>query len=112
MGRITRQLASAALLAGITILAMPRGARAQKDPGKLFSTNCVMCHGGDGSGNAPAGKALGAKDLRSAEIQKESDQELGGSITAGKGKMPAFGKKLQPDDIKGLIAYIRSLKGK
>jgi mono/diheme cytochrome c family protein len=33
-------------------------------------------------------------------------------ITAGKGKMPAYGKSLKPDQVKDLVAYIRSLATK
>lgn len=53
-----------------------------------------------------------AKDLRSPEVQGKSDAELAEFITQGKGKMPAFGKKLKPDDIKQLVAYIREMATK
>ena len=56
-----------------------------------------------------AGKALKAQDLRSDVVQKKSDAELTVVITNGKGKMPAFGKKLKPDDIAKLVAFIRAL---
>ena len=75
-------------------------------------TNCVLCHAADGSGSSPSGKALKAKDLGSAEVQKNTDEQLTETITAGKGKMPAFGKKLKPEDIKQLVAYVRSLTKK
>jgi mono/diheme cytochrome c family protein len=39
-----------------------------------------------------------------------SDAQLSDVITNGKSKMPAYGKSLKPDDIKGLVAYIRTLK--
>jgi mono/diheme cytochrome c family protein len=38
-----------------------------------------------------------------------SDTELSETITNGKNKMPAY-KSLTPDQIKGLVAYIRTLK--
>jgi mono/diheme cytochrome c family protein len=50
--------------------------------------------------------------LRSDAVQKKSDAELTTSITQGKGKMPAFAKKLKPDDIAQLVAYIRALPKK
>jgi mono/diheme cytochrome c family protein len=83
---------------------------AQSDAASLFKANCVLCHAADGSGNSATGKALKAKDLRSDEVQKESDAALVDAITKGKGKMPAFGNKIKPDDVKGLVAYIRALK--
>ncbi len=30
-------------------------------------------------------------------------------IEEGKGKMPGYGKSLKPDEIKDMVAYIRSL---
>jgi mono/diheme cytochrome c family protein len=82
---------------------------AQNDPAALFKSKCVMCHGEDGSGNTPSGKALKAKDLRSDEVQKNSDAELTEVVTKGRNKMPAFGQKLKSDQIQQLVAYIRHL---
>jgi mono/diheme cytochrome c family protein len=31
-------------------------------------------------------------------------------LAKGKNKMPAYGQKLKPEEIKGLVAYIRTLK--
>jgi mono/diheme cytochrome c family protein len=46
-------------------------------------------------------------------VQKKTDAELAEVITLGKAKMPAFGKKVKPEDISKLVAYIRALpKGK
>jgi mono/diheme cytochrome c family protein len=83
---------------------------ARADADKVFKTNCVLCHSADGSGDSPTGKALKAKDLRSDEVQKKSDDELATIIAKGNGKMPAFGSKLSPDVVKSLVAYVRSLK--
>ena len=91
--------------------AHPAATRAQ-DSAALYKTNCTLCHAADGSGSSPSGKALQAKDLRSPEVQKNSDADLTAAITNGQGKMPAFGKKLKSEDISGLVAYIRSLAKK
>jgi mono/diheme cytochrome c family protein len=53
-----------------------------------------------------------AKDLRSEEVQKQSDAALSAVITKGRGKMPAFGAKIKPDDVTKLVAYIRALPNK
>lgn len=55
------------------------------------------------------GKTLGVHDLTSADVQKMSDTELADTIPNGKNKMPAF-KSLTPEQVKGLVAYIRTLK--
>jgi cytochrome c6 len=106
------QLAPASIFIGLAILVLSSGLRAQSDTAKVYKTNCVLCHAADGSGSSATGKAMNAKDLRSHEVQGKSDAELAEFITQGKGKMPAFGKKLKPDDIKQLVAYIRDMAAK
>lgn len=112
MQRILLHSARAGIFLFLTVLAVTAGVHAQSDVAKLYKTNCVLCHAADGSGNSPSGKALGAKDLASSEVQKKSDAELMEAITKGKGKMPAFGAKLKPDAIKQLVAYIRAMAKK
>jgi mono/diheme cytochrome c family protein len=90
-------------------VALPSAMQAQSDPAKIYKTHCLMCHSADGSGDNATGKAFHAKDLRSEEVQKLTDAELADLITKGKGKMPAFGAKIKPDDIKKLVAYLREL---
>jgi mono/diheme cytochrome c family protein len=93
----------------VAILVSPAQLRADDDAAKVYKTNCTLCHSADGSGSSPTGKALKAKDLRSDEVQKSADTDLASIITNGKGKMPAFGKKLSPDAVKSLVSYIRAL---
>jgi cytochrome c6 len=90
-------------------LSAPAKLRAQTDAAKDYKMHCALCHSVDGSSDSPTGKALNATDLRSDEVQKKSDDDLARIITNGNGKMPAFGSRLSPDAIKGLVAYIRTL---
>jgi mono/diheme cytochrome c family protein len=106
------RLVAATLTIGFAAIALPGLMKAQNDAEKTYKTNCVLCHAPDGSGSSPSGKALKAQDLRSELIQKKTDDELVAAITNGKGKMPAFGKKLKPDQIVQLVAYIRLLPKK
>lgn len=81
------------------------------DAAATFKAKCASCHGADGSGSTTVGKALKCRDLRSAEVQGQSDAELLTIVTKGKGKkMPAFEKTLGADTCKALVAYVRSLK--
>lgn len=80
------------------------------DAASVFKAKCSVCHAADGSGSSAMGKQLGAKDLRSDEVQKQTDAQLNNTITNGKGgKMPAYKGKLTDDQIKGLVTYIRTL---
>ena len=100
-------------LAGVLCcLAVPSSMQAQSDADKIYKTNCVVCHSADGSGSSSTGKAMHAKDLRSDEVQKQSDGALSEVITRGRGKMPAFGGKIKPDDVTKLVSYIRALPSK
>jgi mono/diheme cytochrome c family protein len=100
------------VLAGTLCCLVSPALYAQSDADKIYKTNCVLCHSADGSGGSPTGKALHAKDLRSDEVQKQSDTALSEVITKGRGKMPAFGAKIKPDDVTKLVAYIRALPNK
>jgi mono/diheme cytochrome c family protein len=73
-----------------------------QDGAGTYKARCAMCHGADGS-------KLTAHNLQSADVQKLSDADIGDIISNGKGKMPAS-HSLKPEDVKGLVAYVRSLK--
>lgn len=88
------------------VLSLPLSAHAQG--ADLFKAKCAACHGADGTGSA-MGKKMGAHDFTTADVQKMSDAELTDVITNGKNKMPKYAT-LKPEEIKGLVAYIRSLK--
>ena len=100
------------VLASMVFLAAPPQASATLagDAGATFMAKCAACHGKDGSGNTTAGKGMGVKDLRSAEVQGQSDAQLTAIIGEGKGKMPGYEKTLGADAVKGLVAYVRGLK--
>lgn len=74
-----------------------------------FKAKCAVCHGNGGKGDSPAGKSLGAADLTKVAAAK-SPAELKTVIQNGKGKMPAYGKSLKPEEIDAMVAYIKSLK--
>ena len=89
------------------VLSVTLTAQAQ-DAAALYKSKCAGCHGADGTGSA-MGKKMGAHDFTSADVQKMSDAELSDIITNGKNKMPKFAS-LKPDEVKGLVAYIRTMK--
>jgi len=87
---------------------LPQPLRAQAAAETLYKSKCAACHGPEGSGSA-MGLKLGAHDFHSPDVQKQTDAELTGIIANGKNKMPSYAKTLKPDEISGLVAYIRSL---
>ena len=87
--------------------ALPLAAAA--DDAAVYKAKCATCHGADGSGQTPMGKKMNLRDLRSPDVQKQSDAELTKITTDGKNKMPAYKGKLSADEIKGLVKFMRDL---
>lgn len=98
-------------VAFVLLLLLPRMANGQpqSDGAALFKAKCTVCHGADGGGGTAVRKALKMRDLRSAEVQKQSDAELFTITSCGKGKMPAYETKLSDEQIRGLVGYLRGL---
>ena len=92
--------------------ALSVSARADDASAALYKSKCAGCHGPDGVGGTPAGKALKVTDFHDPDVQKMSDADLTAIVAMGKNKMPAYGKTLKPEEIKGLVAYVRELGGK
>src|SRR5437879_1036068 len=105
-------LALAVLAASLAASAAPVPTVWAEDAKVLYGKKCAMCHGLDGSGGTPMGKQFKLRDLRSAEVQKQTDAQLQTLIGKGKGKMPAFEKDLGADSVKQLVAYVRQLAKK
>ena len=78
---------------------------------ELYSKNCATCHGKDGRAKTFKGKLKHTRDLTDPEWQdKASDERIFNSIMNGKGKMPAFGKKLSEQEINTLVTFVRALR--
>ena len=73
-------IAVCSLLSGVAVRA------ADDATVKLYQAKCAACHGPDGSGNTPVGKALKLKDIRDPEVQKMSDADLTTLVAKGKDK--------------------------
>lgn len=70
---------------------------------ELFAKNCSGCHGAEGKG------AFGP-DLSGDYKYGKNDMAVQESITFGRpGNMPAFEKKLSPEEIKAVAGFILSL---
>ena len=85
------------------VFVLSLSAHAQNASETLYSRNVLRAM-------APTGKKMGAHDFTTADVQGMSDTELSTIITNGKNKMPKYGASLKPEDIKGLVAYIRTFK--
>jgi mono/diheme cytochrome c family protein len=108
MNRLFHRIGRNVFLALLVTLFLGASLRAD-DAAATFKAKCAGCHGPDGKGTTAAGKAVGAHDFASPEVQKMSDADLAGIISAGKNKMPSYAKTLKEPEIAALVAYVRSL---
>lgn len=89
----------------------------------LFALYCTVCHGKRGEGDGPAAVAIrdafgvAPMDLTDPHgIGTRSDAQLfeiissGGPRVGRSNAMPAWGMTLTPDEVRGIIAYLRTLE--
>ena len=82
-----------------------------------WGTSCAKCHGADGKGQTKIGQKLGARDYSDAKVQASFTDEDAFKATKeglkdkdGKIQMKPYGDTLSDDDIKALVAYMRTFK--
>jgi len=112
--KVKRLIATLAIPMMALVVWFPGTLRAGSTPPDAaadYKAKCASCHAADGSGNTPMGKKLQLKDLRSPEVQKQTDAQLTTLIAKGKGKMPP-NAAFSPDQVKQLVAYTRELAKK
>ncbi|MFA6544767.1 MAG: cytochrome c [Limisphaerales bacterium] len=104
------------LLTAATLLLAGAQNLSAADVAANWTKHCGSCHGADGTSKTKAGRMAGAKDLTDGAYQKLfTDAQLverikGGVIDNGKEKMKPFKDKLSDDEIKALVARVRSFK--
>ena len=86
------------------------------DAKENWEKHCAKCHGTDGAGKTKMGEKLKVKDYTDAKVQADlKDAEMikatkDGVKDGDSTKMKAFGDVLSDDEIKALVAYVRTLK--
>ena len=75
-----------------------------------FSSLCARCHGMAGQGGM-VGDVGQVPSLASAEFQaKVIDAQIASVVAHGRNKMPSFMGELNGERLRGIVAYVRSLK--
>ena len=81
-----------------------------------WTKHCVKCHAKDGKGNTKMGRQAGVKDYTDPKVVAEMKDDKAlktvkeGITENGKEKMKAYVADLTDDEIKALIAYMRTFK--
>ncbi len=107
------------MLLAILLMSEKAIAEGNSEAGSKFfkSLKCAACHGKDGKGQGPAAKAMKIKtadwtDKAAMEMLKDGFlKEIigkGGKAVNKSKRMPGYSKKLKPENIQDLVAYIRS----
>lgn len=105
-----RAFCAIALASSLTVA---NAAISQEEVAYLFNKECASCHGKDGRGRTPVGRKNGAKDLKESKV---SDADIEKQILEGKkGKdggytMPSFKEKLDAEEIKALITFVKKFR--
>ena len=88
------------------------------DAKENWTKTCAKCHGPDGKGQTKIGQKLEIRDYTDAKVQDTlKDEEMFKALKEGlkdkngRMKMKAV-EGLSDDEIKALVQYVRSLKGK
>ena len=86
------------------------------DVTETWNKDCAACHGKDGKGQTPMGRKFGIKDLTDATVQAaltddQATKDIKEGVTEnGQTRMKPFADKLSDDDVKALVAHVRSFK--
>jgi mono/diheme cytochrome c family protein len=104
------------LILGLAMMAMAALSASAADAKAIYEKDCAKCHGPDGKGDTKMGKKAGAKDYTDPKVQEAmKDGEMAKAIKEGvkEGdtvKMKGFADTLSDDEVKALVAYVRTFK--
>jgi cytochrome c553 len=104
------------LAIGLTVFVVSAVPALAGDAKANYESSCAKCHGADGKGQTKMGQKFGIKDYTDAKVQDALKDDAavkaikeGLKNADGKTVMkPAEG--LSDDDIKALVAYMRTFK--
>jgi len=101
-------LAQAAVLAN----PLPRTEPVMRLGKKVFSNNCLICHGPLADGQPILSEAYGGKpaNLQARQFLSYTDGQIYHTIMKGKNAMPPFGGGLAEDERWAVVHYIRALQ--
>ena len=95
-------------LAAVLAVVLAAAPALAEDGAALFKAKCASCHGVDGKGNTPVGKALKVKPLAgtklsAAQVEKVAEEGRPGT------KMMAI-KGLSAEQYRAIAAHVKTLK--
>jgi mono/diheme cytochrome c family protein len=89
-------------------VALASSVLAAEDGAALYKAKCSSCHGPDGKGQVPMGKALKVKSLAGTKLTAGEVEEITAKGKPGT-KMLAV-KGLSPEQLKAVAAFVKGLQ--
>ena len=89
------------------------------DGAEIWAKKCALCHGKDGKGATPMCEKFKCRDLTNPKVQEaltddQASKDITEGVKDGSGKiiMPPFKEKLTAEEVKEIVKFLRTLKGK
>lgn len=103
-----------AIIAGAVLFGVTAQVAGAEDGKALYDKNCRSCHGDTGKGDGPAAKALKPppQDFAGKAILEADITKVITDGKAGDKAHPAFGKKLNDEQMKAVSQHVKQLTGK
>ena len=100
------------LVLSMILFASSLALAADVDGKAVYGKHCVNCHGQDGLGQTPAGKALKTVSLVDAQWTTPAAlPKIEAAIRDGVPRMPAMKAKLKPEEVAAVARYLQLLAG-
>jgi len=102
------------ILACVVLLGSASVAVLAEDGATIYGAKCALCHGKDGKGQTKMGEKFGIKDLTDAKYQATfTDEQLLKTLKEGmkvddKVKMKAYDSILSAEELKAVVAHVRT----
>lgn len=115
LNAVTMKMRITAIILGIACAAQLSTGRAA-DVNANWDKHCLKCHGKDGKGATRMGRQAGVKDYTDPKVQEAMKDDVAlktvkaGITEKGKERMKAYAGELSDEEIKALIAHMRTFK--
>ena len=103
------RFSSVPLAVAIGVLSLGSSSASAEDGAKLYEANCAKCHGADGHGDTPMGKAMKAASLVDPKWAAADSTDALVSAFHANPKHKSIASKVSDDDLRAIAGHVRQL---